>query len=98
MRLVEVDAVVTPEDLGLSLAKVEDLQGGDATVNAKILEDILMAKDKGPKRDMVVLNSAAGLAGAGLADDLLKGIDLARELIDSGEALNRLRLLQDAAS
>ncbi|SHJ78380.1 anthranilate phosphoribosyltransferase [Rubritalea squalenifaciens DSM 18772] len=93
-----VDEVVTPEDLGLSLAKVEDLQGGDATVNAKILEEILMAKDKGPKRDMVVLNSAAGLACAGLADDLLKGIDLARELIDSGEALNRLRLLQDAAS
>lgn len=90
-----LDEVVKPEDFGLKVASVGDLQGGDAEVNAGILESVLMAKDRGPKRDMVLLNAGAGLACAGLVDDLLLGVRKAAELIDSGAALDRLRTLQE---
>jgi len=88
------DEEISPSDFGFEIASVEDLQGGDASVNAKILEDILSGKDTGPKRDMVLLNAGAGLACAGLSDHLDDGVKLAAELIESGEALDRLRLMQ----
>jgi anthranilate phosphoribosyltransferase len=76
---------------------VEDLQGGDAIVNAAILEAILAGRETGPKRDMVLMNAGAALACAGLADDMGDGIGIAREMISSGAALERLRLLQKAS-
>jgi len=88
------DEEISPTDFGIQQAKVEDLTGGDATVNSKILEDILSGTDRGPKREMVVMNAAAGLTCAGLADHMEDAIEQARELIDSGEALRRLRKLQ----
>lgn len=90
-----VDEVVAPEDFGLSRCAVEDLQGGDAEVNAKILTDILGGHETGPKRDMVMLNAGAGLACAGLVDTLAEGVSLAGQLIDSGQALERLHRLQE---
>lgn len=89
-----VDETVEPGEFGLAVAQVEDLQGGDAVVNAKILEDILSGRDTGPKRDMVLLNAAAGLECCGLVDHLEDGVKMARELIQSGQALERLRKLQ----
>ncbi|WP_193213078.1 anthranilate phosphoribosyltransferase [Luteolibacter marinus] len=91
------DEEVRPRDLGLKHAEVEDLQGGDAEVNAAILEAILSGKDTGPKRDMVLLNAGAAIACCGLSDDIGDGIEIARRLIDDGSALDRLRLLQDVA-
>ena len=88
------DEEITPEDFGLSLASVEELQGGDARENAVILEAILSGKETGPKRDIVLLNAAAALACAGLADHIGDGIELARETIRDGSALEKLRLLQ----
>ena len=92
-----VDEVVDPRDLGIPEAKVEELQGGDAGENAMILTRILDGSETGPKLDLVLLNAGAGLACAGLAGDLQAGVEKARELIESGSALTRLRLLQDAA-
>lgn len=89
-----VDEEVTPGDFGLKAAQVEDLQGGDARENAMILEDILSGKEEGAKRDMVLLNAAAAIACAGLADNIGDGLEKARELIKDGSALERLRLLQ----
>ncbi len=91
------DEEVRPRDFGLQHAEVADLQGGDAKANAAILEAILAGRDTGPKRDMVLLNAGAALACAGLADDLGDGIEVSRELLASGAALARLRLLQKAA-
>ena len=91
------DEEVRPRDFGLQHAEVKDLQGGDAKANALILEAILAGRDTGPKRDMVLLNAGAALACAGLADDLGDGIEVSRELLASGAALERLRLLQKAA-
>ncbi len=93
-----VDEVVLPTDVGLDQCEVSDLVGGDSQINAQILEDILSGKEKGPKRQMVLLNAGAGLACAGLIDDLSDGVKKAAELIDDGSALDRLRKLQQIAA
>jgi anthranilate phosphoribosyltransferase len=91
------DEEVRPRDFGLSHAEVAELQGGDAAENAVILESILAGRETGPKRDMVLMNSGAALACAGLADTMGDGIEISREVIASGAALERLRMLQKAA-
>lgn len=91
------DEEVRPRDFGLKHAEVEELQGGDAIVNAAILEAILAGRETGPKRDMVLMNSGAALACAGLADNMGDGIEISREMIASGAALERLRRLQKAS-
>ncbi|MGJ8678560.1 MAG: anthranilate phosphoribosyltransferase [Akkermansiaceae bacterium] len=94
----QTDEVVSPEDFGFPTCSVTELEGGDAVVNAQILTDILSGKDTGPKRQMVLLNAGAGLACAGLVDHLEDGIIMAGKLIDSGQALERLQLMQEASA
>ncbi len=91
------DEDIQPRDFGFEPAAVEDLRGGDAKTNAAILEAILAGRETGPKRDMVLMNSGAALACAGLADNLADGIGISREMITSGAALERLRLLKKAS-
>jgi anthranilate phosphoribosyltransferase len=88
------DEEIRPRDFGFKHAEVAELQGGDAKQNAIILEAILSGQETGPKRDMVLMNSGAALACAGLADNLGDGIEISREMITSGAALEKLRLLQ----
>jgi len=92
------DEEIRPRDFGMHHAEVEELQGGDAKQNAEILEAILSGRETGPKRDMVLLNAGAALACCGLADTLNAGLDLARQAIDGGGALDRLRRLQKACA
>ncbi|MEM9081030.1 MAG: anthranilate phosphoribosyltransferase, partial [Verrucomicrobiota bacterium] len=89
-----VDEEVAPEDFGLERAVVEDLVGADARENAKILLGILGGEDKGPRRDLVLMNAGAGLACAGLADNLGHGIEIAQGVIASGAALERLEAMR----
>ncbi len=91
------DEEITPEDFGIRKALIEDLKGGDAKHNAIILENILSGKETGPKLDIVLLNAAAAIACAGLADHIGDAIEIARESIQSGAALERLNLLQKAS-
>jgi anthranilate phosphoribosyltransferase len=91
------DEEVRPRDFGLQHAEVDALRGGDAKTNAGILEAILTGRDAGPKRDMVLMNAGAALACAGLADSMGEGIGIAMEMIRSGAAMERLRLLRKAA-
>ena len=93
----QVDEEVKPSDFDLEVAAVQDLQGGDAAANAKILEDILAGREEGAKRDMVLLNAAAAMACAGLADNIEHGLTKGRELISNGSALERLHLFQECA-
>jgi anthranilate phosphoribosyltransferase len=88
-------AVMDVSWLGIARASVNELRGGNAPENAATLEGILAGKVTGPKRDMTIVNAAAGFVVAGLARDLKGGIDLAREEIDSGRALEKLRGLQN---
>ena len=82
LRDVEIDGVA----LGLAPCTKADLVGGDAKENAQITKDILSGKERGAKRDTVVLNAGAALFIAGKAKNLRDGIELASGLIDSGAA------------
>ncbi len=82
-----VESTIEPSSFGFSPATTEDLRGGDAVVNASILTAILEGRDRGPKRDIVALNAAAGLVVTGLAADLPEGLARAGDALDSGAAL-----------
>ncbi|MEN5276657.1 anthranilate phosphoribosyltransferase [Brucella sp. TWI432] len=81
---------ITPEEVGLRRVDMSELKGGDAEVNAKALLDVLEGA-KNAYRDIVLLNSAAALVIAGKANDLMEGITLAAQSIDSGSALEVLQ-------
>ncbi len=84
-----------PEPLGFRKAQVEELRGGDAGQNAYILSGILEGHIHGPKRDVVILNSAAGLVVCGFAPDLAKGVGMADELLKNGAAFAKLKALRE---
>jgi anthranilate phosphoribosyltransferase len=80
---------VAPEDFGFSRASPVDIRGGDAATNASITRGILNG-ERGPRREVVLLNAAAALVASELARNLSAGIDLATQSIDSGAAIERL--------
>lgn len=80
---------ITPEQFGLTRCRKEDLVGGTPAENAQIARDILAGKP-GPKRDAVLMNAGAALYMAGKTDSIQAGIDLAKEIIDSGKAAAQL--------
>ncbi|MHB8057898.1 MAG: anthranilate phosphoribosyltransferase [Desulfuromonadaceae bacterium] len=82
-------ATVTPEQLGLTRCGMEALKGGDAAVNAEIVRAVL-AGEKGPRRDIVLLNAAYALVAANKAVTAAEGMILAAEAIDSGRALQQV--------
>lgn len=77
--------VVDPAALGLARATAGDLKGGDAATNADLARRVLDG-EPGARRDIVVLNAAAGLVAAGLADDLATGLEAAVASVDEGRA------------
>lgn len=83
-------AEVTPADFPLQPVVLEDLAGAGPAVNAEITRRILRGEERGPKRDAVLLNAAAGLFVAGRTRTMADGWDLAGELIDSGLAQAKL--------
>lgn len=76
---------ITPEEFGFSTCEKSDLAGGEPAENASITRAIL-AGDKGPKRDAVLMNAGASLYIGGKANSMKEGIALAADLIDSGKA------------
>jgi anthranilate phosphoribosyltransferase len=81
--------VITPEELGLKRWPIESLKGGNAEVNRKITLRILKGENGGA-RDVILLNSAAVLKVSGLVDNLKDGIELSKNSIDSGAAMEKL--------
>jgi len=86
-------ARITPEMAGLPRATLDQFIGGDVKTNADLLYDVLTGIP-GARRDIVLLNAAAGLIAAGLAGDLKEGVKLGAEAIDSGEAAATLAKLR----
>ncbi len=89
---------INPEDAGLPRASLEDIRGGDPAHNADRLKGLL-AGEKSPYRDIVLLNAGAALVVAGRADTLKLGAQIAAEQIDSGRAkatLDRLVAVSNA--
>jgi anthranilate phosphoribosyltransferase len=87
---------ISPESFGLERASVEHLQGGSAEDNAHILKSILRG-DKGPRRDVVVLNAAFALHVSGKFGQIDDCLAAAIESIDSGAAQRRLDILIQAS-
>jgi anthranilate phosphoribosyltransferase len=83
---------VRPEDFGLARTTITELMGGDREENARIIRAILDG-EAGPKRDIVLMNSAAALVAGAKARDLKEGVGLAAHSIDSGAALRKLEAL-----
>ncbi len=88
---------LSPEELGLKRCPSEDLKGGSPEECAAILRKILQG-EKGPKRDVILLNSGAALCVSGVADSVARGMQLAAESIDSGKAQEKLELLIQLSS
>ena len=86
-------STLSPTDFRLQPATLADLLGGDRHANAEIIRRIFTGKERGPKRDAVLLNAAAALFVAGKAKSLTDGWDLAGETIDSGRAEAKLEEL-----
>jgi len=83
---------VEPAELGLPIADPDALRGGDARANAEVVRRILDG-ERGPQRDFVLLNAAAGVVAAGGADTLAEGLEVAAAAIDEGRAASVLERL-----
>lgn len=80
---------ITPEKFGIKRSTLDDIKGGDAKTNAEIVLSVLKG-ERSPRRDVVLLNSAASLVSGFKAKDIRSGIKLAAESIDSGRAMEKL--------
>ncbi len=83
---------ITPEEFGFTRVMLEDLRGGNGEQNAEITKRILEG-EKGPKRDIVLLNAGAAIYIAGKAESVQEGIKMAERSIDSGRAAQVLNEL-----
>jgi anthranilate phosphoribosyltransferase len=89
---------VNPEDLGIRLANIDELRVTNAKTSAKVLRDILSGKEKGPRKDIVILNAAAAIIAAGLADDFEAAIKPAEGSVSDGKALACLEKLIEVSN
>ena len=82
---------ITPEQFGLRRCALQELIGGTPEENAQIARDILTGKEKGPKRDIVVMNAGMSLYLGKDGISLEEGIQMAQEILDSGKAYEKLQ-------
>ncbi|NOR55364.1 MAG: anthranilate phosphoribosyltransferase [Sulfurovum sp.] len=87
------EGVIDPEAYGFTLAPKEAIQGGDAAFNANITKEILSGKEKGAKRDIVVLNAAFALVANGTFTEIPEAISAIQAQLDSGKAAEHLNLM-----
>lgn len=89
-----ISGVIDSRWLNIPTGDLDQLRGGDARENAAHVEGILSGEVQGAKRNLAVVNAAGGFVVAGIAHDMSEGISLAREQIDNGRALEKLRGFQ----
>lgn len=87
------ELVVSPDLLGLDMAPLDAVQARDLEHGAQMIRDIFDQKDQGAPRNMTLLNAAATLMAAGVADSFEHGIELAAAAINSGAAAEKLQQL-----
>lgn len=85
-----IDYTIDPKDYGFEYAPEDDIKGGEPAENAAITRNIFSGNDRGPKRDVVILNAGAAVYIGGKAESMEEGIKIARETIDSGKAMAKL--------
>jgi anthranilate phosphoribosyltransferase len=84
--------MVEPRDFGLQRVRAKDLEGGGPDENARIIRDVLSGRE-GPRQQLVLVNAAPALVACGKAATLLDGVALARAIIQSGAAMDKLERL-----
>lgn len=84
---------LNPEDFGIDLCSIDNMQVPDAKASAAIIKNIFSGKENGPCKDMVVLNSAAALVACGLAEDFETAIEMSQNSINQGKAMDCLQKL-----
>ncbi|KXA93294.1 anthranilate phosphoribosyltransferase, partial [candidate division MSBL1 archaeon SCGC-AAA259E19] len=100
-RISELDGdkietyTIEPGDFGIPKAEPEEISGGNAEENARTLLRVL-GGEKGPHRDITLLNGAAAISLSGRANSLGEGLELARKSVDSGRAYKKLERLIEA--
>ncbi len=90
--------VVKPEDFGFKTCSKDELKGGTPEENAQITRAILSGKEKGPKRDAVLMNAGASLYIGGKAESFEEGVKLAAQIIDSGKATETLEKIIEVSN
>lgn len=88
-----LEYTISPETLGLSTYSLADVLGGDAACNAQMIRSVLQGERMDGARAIVMLNAGASIYVGGLADRLRDGIEIAKEMIDSGKAIAKLEQL-----
>lgn len=88
---------ITPEDFGMTRCKLNDIVTGTPEANATMIRDVFSGKNKGPRRQAVILNAAGALMVGDKVASLKEGVTLAKEIIDSGLAQNKLNELIEAS-
>lgn len=86
---------INPEDYGIKIAPKSEIVGGSPEDNAKITLDILTGKEKGAKRDIVLLNAGCAIYCTGAAESIEDGIKMARKSIDSGMAYAKFEKMKE---
>jgi len=89
---------LNPQDLGITLAGIDELKVTDVKTSAKILRDILSGKESGPRKDIVILNAAAAIIAGNLADDFQSAIEMANTSASDGKALACLEKLIEVSN
>ncbi|RLA68811.1 MAG: anthranilate phosphoribosyltransferase [Epsilonproteobacteria bacterium] len=89
---------IDPVKLGIKRAPFEAILGGEAEQNAAILQNILKGNAEDAQRDIVLINAAAALEADGMARDLQEGLEIARDAIASGKAVQKLRQIIQVSS
>ncbi len=90
-KILEYD--LNPEEYGIANVAQDEISGSTPAENANILRAILSGKQQGPKRDIVLINSASSMIVSGKTDNWKDALTLASESIDSGKALEKLNQL-----
>ncbi len=89
---------INPGEFGFAAPSLDELGSGDAIENAAIIRNIFSGKHKGPRRDIVILNAAAAIIVAGLAEDFNSAIELAENAVGDGRASGCLEKLIEVSN
>ena len=89
---------ISPEQFGFERVSEEEVKADTAEENASILRAILSGEEKGAKRNIVLLNAGAAIYANNQAESIARGIERAKESIDSGAALKKLELLVEESN
>ena len=90
--------MIDPEELGLQTCSFEDLEAKNLDHAVELVRDTISGRERGPARDMVLLNAAAAIHASGLSDSIESGLAIAAQSIDFGDANKTLETLTEVSN